>query len=290
MYQVNQGADFLATTNNFLAYGFFDRTRCPVAAEAEWNAFKDNGTWLTPKPTFQLQKTFQRVVQAPGLSYTNYFRNLNVEPRQGPNMVASCANIPTSGPWPDYAQAYCPAGPGMCQIQDGSSFGILSFDYYPQCGVNPSMLLANSKSALVNSLQTQLKTIGMSRANYGLFWGWAALSPVWRGVIDPAQPALPRDYTGRKIAILMTQGNNFRNFATGVWGDDTRLQQTCNAMKAQGITLYTVALDASNGGTNSILQNCASSADGYITGTDPNAVAARVSAIADTLRRPHIVR
>lgn len=144
---------------------------------------------------------------------------------------------------------------GGGSILDNSDFRPFGFNYAAgRCALQPSRFFVAEKSTL-NSLIDQLSVDGPTRSNRGLAWGWYALSGKWRGIIEPSNNVLPREPSKglRKIAILMTQGSN----VSGT--DDAQFNAICANMKAQGITIYTVAFNAADAGVVSRLRTCASS-------------------------------
>src|SRR3546814_14049622 len=80
-------------------------------------------------------------------------------------------------------------------------------------------------------------------------WGWRTLSPRWLNVwtADSGKPAEYDDPEVRKIAVLMTDGEN-----TPWQSDDpeteaqtyTNLIDTCAAMQDKGIVIYTITFKA----------------------------------------------
>lgn len=81
-----------------------------------------------------------------------------------------------------------------------------------------------------------------TRTNVGLQWAWMALSPKWQGLWDSTRSNLPRS-SARKIAVMMTDGQNtvYMGSAPNSRKDDDTFAQTCTAMKAAGITIYSIA-------------------------------------------------
>lgn len=129
---------------------------------------------------------------------------------------------------------------------------------------------------------------GGTHVNTGLVWGWRVISPRWRGLWGAPTPVeLPLDYDNtqmEKVVVLLTDGNNeYISSAIGgshysAYGrivdfgfatiDDAeeelndRTTDTCVAMKAQGIIMYTITFGSSpSAAIRTLMQNCA---------TDPN--------------------
>lgn len=123
------------------------------------------------------------------------------------------------------------------------------------------------------SLATEVNAMtpnGSTDQPIGLAWGWQAMTQ--GAPFNP--PALPA-YTSRVI-ILVSDGLNTQDrWYTGTYVPppeylahdtqvDDRMTLTCNAVKADGITIYTVYVDL-NGtqGNSSVLQACASDPSKY---------------------------
>lgn len=82
----------------------------------------------------------------------------------------------------------------------------------------------------------------------GAAWGFRMLSPKWRG--KWGNPDLPLDYgkDHRKVAVIMTDGENTPEDYGDPFNTATANQMmidTCGYMKAAGITVYTVAFNVS---------------------------------------------
>ena len=125
------------------------------------------------------------------------------------------------------------------------------------------------------------RSYGGTMINVGLVWGWRALSPRWRGLWGGDTPAdLPLDYDEpnmQKAIILLTDGENmmgynemtaYRELQDGMLGTtwqsaaenelDSRTAETCAAVKAAGIRLYTITFQQNDPGVQTLMRNCAS--------------------------------
>lgn len=110
----------------------------------------------------------------------------------------------------------------------------------------------------LNSAIDSLPTSGMTAGHLGIVWSWYLISPEWSS-IWPAS-AKPKAYDEpdlTKVAILMTDGGFNQDYMSN--GDSFAHAKTfCDAMKAKGIQVYTVAFKAPSQGEE-ILAYCASS-------------------------------
>jgi len=121
----------------------------------------------------------------------------------------------------------------------------------------------NSKSQILAVIDTMIAS-GCTRINVGLMWGWFTLSPSWQGLWDANQPTLPSSPNPLldKAVVLMTDGQNtVFNGAAGTSNDNDTTALLCTAIKAQGITLYTVGFSGNVNET--LLRNCATSPSHY---------------------------
>ncbi len=112
-----------------------------------------------------------------------------------------------------------------------------------------------------------LQAAGNTLSNLGMVWGYRVLSPEF-----PFREGTAWDNNEwRKIAILMTDGDNVINdvySGYGTWMNNQtltdgvlnqRLAQTCQNMKDDGITIYTVTFTSGiDQNTKNYFKNCAS--------------------------------
>ncbi len=140
--------------------------------------------------------------------------------------------------------------------------------------------MTNDSTILLNEISS-LTANGNTVISQGMQWGWNMLSPRWQGQWGGTMDAngLPLAYNTpgmAKAVVLLTDGENTisdsaqgaywylsngwtgsTNGTTAVTNMDDKVLQVCNAMKAQGIYIYTIGL-GTNGGINTAeLQSCA---------------------------------
>lgn len=176
--------------------------------------------------------------------------------------------------------AYWPYGSDTSQpILDNTDYSILSFNYVARCSGSQASYFMNDKSTIQAAINA-LSTDGPTRTDRGLAWGWYGLSPRWRGLLNAAAPSLPNDSSvNRKVAILITQGENF-NPTT----DDATTLNICTAMRAQNIDLYTISFDGSSA-VQTLLRSCASSSDHFFNAPTPATLAAALSSIGTNVKK-----
>jgi Flp pilus assembly protein TadG len=124
----------------------------------------------------------------------------------------------------------------------------------------PRALGLTANKAQVRALLSSLYTGHGTSTQEGMAWGYRMLSPNWQG--EWGNPDLPLSYadTPRKIAVIMTDGENNPGQAGDDFSRDTSnemLLETCSLMKANDITIYSIAFDMGNSLTK-LYQQCAS--------------------------------
>lgn len=175
------------------------------------------------------------------------------------------------------------------------------------CGDPVLPLTASKTTVLnkVNGLYPWRK--GGTMSNVGIAWGWRMLSPKWRGLWDAdlvgGLVKLPLDYNTplmQKVMIIETDGNNnfFKSASTtppysdysamlrlntaanggradinttsnttGIAALNAKTTQLCNAIKAEGILIYTVTFGLGNNteenNARNLFRNCASQPSYY---------------------------
>ena len=98
----------------------------------------------------------------------------------------------------------------------------------------------------------------------GVLWGWRTL--------DGAAPfGNSRAATSDRVLVLMTDGQNTRSKSGDRhdgWDQNDANRKTrdlCRNIKGDSITVYTIAYGVTDGATQSLLRNCASSGSNYFS-------------------------
>lgn len=157
--------------------------------------------------------------------------------------------------------------------------------------------LNDSHTAISDGIEQMLPWHrGGTLTDVGLAWGWRAISPRWRGLWGGDTPDhLPLDYDHplmQKVVIILTDGENqfYDNPPSGPAGSDytahgrlgegrlgttsssggrnavnNRTLAICNAMKAEGIILYTILFQVNNEGTEETFEACATTPQHYFS-------------------------
>ena len=129
---------------------------------------------------------------------------------------------------------------------------------------NSLVIPLTSNRAILRQAMRDLQAGGWTAGHVGTLWAWQMLSPDWAAVW-PAE-STPSAYDPSrvmKVAILMTDGQYNTWYGEGGTSNQQALD-TCNAMKAKGITVYTIGFDMAGQTTAiNLLKACASSPDHY---------------------------
>ena len=154
------------------------------------------------------------------------------------------------------------------------------------CPRAPVLPLVESKSAVKSAIDS-MTAKGCTRYDVGSVWGWRTLSPNWRTFWE--NNTLPLDHGEPlmdKAIIIMTDGANTPDCA----GDPLSKAQTeemfdqqCQAMKDQGVIIYTITFQLNDPNTNTLFQNCASGAERYFKSPSGEQLELAFTAIANDL-------
>ena len=122
--------------------------------------------------------------------------------------------------------------------------------------------------ALVEDAIADMKAKGCTRYDLGAAWGWRALSPKWQGFWQGVEVEQPFDYGAQgldKAVIIMTDGENTpKDCALDLESKqetEAMFVEACDAMKNEGILVYTVTFQVEDEATNTIFESCASGSE-----------------------------
>jgi Flp pilus assembly protein TadG len=159
---------------------------------------------------------------------------------------------------------------GRYQFSDASPYDAM---------VNRDIRLAYCPSAALHPLSTdgaglrrtidRFRADGFTAGHIGIQWSWYLLSPEWASVLPAsARPGAGGRGEVGKYAILMTDGE-FNTAFAGVaehertaGGQPARsrnhAQRLCDAMKEQGIEIFTIGFMLNEPGARDVMRDCAS--------------------------------
>ncbi|MEO0816459.1 MAG: TadE/TadG family type IV pilus assembly protein [Pseudomonadota bacterium] len=128
------------------------------------------------------------------------------------------------------------------------------------CSSATPLPLTNDKAAL-DAYVDALPTGGGTAGHLGVAWGRYLIAPEW----SPVWPvtSAPINYNepdGRKIVIMMTDGQFNRTYHGGLGSSFDQAKNHCDQAKAQGVIIYTISFDAPTD-AQAALDYCSSGTD-----------------------------
>ncbi len=160
---------------------------------------------------------------------------------------------------------------------------------------SPVTPLTNDKATILSGIDA-LEARGMTHVNFGAVWGWRLVSPRWRGYWGGGMDAnnLPLDYNTplmSKAVIIMTDGvNTTGHYSAYPNGSNitsaqlnTKTTQVCNAMKAQGVIVYTILFQDDDDTIKTLLRQCATNPDYFFDSPTADDLNAAFQTIGDSL-------
>ena len=122
---------------------------------------------------------------------------------------------------------------------------------------------------------------GYTTGHVGLAWGWYALSPEWSAIWPAASAPLPYGNPDElKVVVLMTDGAFNAASVTAQGSAPEQAEHLCNAMRANGVIIYTIAFDNPGESAENLMRTCASSIDRFYEAADRAELIAAFSDIA----------
>lgn len=178
----------------------------------------------------------------------------------------------------------------------------------PNVGCPPPLApLSASKTAVLNGIDAMGSWHRGGTMNHvGLVWAWRMLSPRWRGVWDGEMKTnlLPadKDKTDKAVVILTDgqnqfHGDDYTSYGRIKWGRigyttnasasdelDRRMKVVCDAMKKEGINLFTITFDVKKTEkTWTTFDQCASKPEQHFDAEDNEALRRTFQTIGDRL-------
>jgi Flp pilus assembly protein TadG len=214
-----------------------------------------------------------------GSSETRANTWIGITPFSGRVNIFDYGSTWMTGTGPGWASKLCTDRRSPSNVQNDEPPATELFPYYwatsgygggdgtETCPAPKALGLTAEKSIIQARIDSLVATAGTSTQE-GMAWGWRMLSPKWQALWG--NPDLPKAYADSpgKYVIIMTDGENFTwesgDDVASPLGDaglsdddaDQRLLDECTAMKAEGITIFTVAFDMGSALT-ALYQQCA---------------------------------
>lgn len=169
------------------------------------------------------------------------------------------------GPWRMYRWCRNSSEVGVCDL-DSRGRPPNPNNSCPKAFIQP---LTNDVSRLDFTV-SQLEANGNTLGNVGLVWGYRVISPEF----PFTEGAAWDDTQWRKAVIVMTDGENTQNGTYSAYGIspgaitarilNTRMEEVCNAIKDEGVTVYTIIFTSGiPAATKDMFRRCASTPEKY---------------------------
>ncbi len=272
----------------------------PFAQYVNVGTSNRNASWLDV-PNDSSTSTYQCYDTYPNATYTNCT-----------NVTATCYNDGSPYDCSYQSCAYNPGTPvNVCGTITYTStwYGCVGSRAYPldvQTGSSfstrvpglmdtscPSTLsrLSTDQSAINSQIDAMVAT-GETYIPSGLIWGWRTLSS--EAPFSDGAPSSQHDV--RKFMVVMTDGTNTKSptypthDGTDGAATNTLTAEACTAIKASGVTIYTVIFGVDDPVGAQLMKDCASSASQYysaVTGAD---LSAAFASIGQSLVAIHLTR
>ena len=168
----------------------------------------------------------------------------------------------------------------------------------------------SSDAATIKTNIDNLSTNGVTAGQIGIAWGWYMVSPAFSS-LWPSASAAPYDASETlKAVVIMTDGEFNAPYCQGViaagYGASNDVSNgcspengepfaqsraLCDAMKAQGVIVYTVGFQIAVGAaSDNLLRDCASTATGYFNASSGAALSEAFAAIGRDVTQLRISR
>ena len=155
----------------------------------------------------------------------------------------------------------------------------------------PIIPLTDDRAVLDASIDG-MQASGTTAGHIGTQFGWFMLSPKWNSLWPADSQAGPYGDNGLlKVAIIMTDGEYNTWYSDGQGNSFEQARDICDAMKTEGIEVYTIGFDMQEGSSTDALKYCATSSDHYFAPYDGQAlrdvfrdIGSRIAMAADGIR------
>jgi len=205
------------------------------------------------------------------------------------------------------SQRYTDAAPSSAHV--GLNYPS-SANVCPSAGITPLTTDVTTLTSRISSFQAAGSTAG----HIGLAWGWYALSPNWGYLFPSASRGASYSASETlKIVVLMTDGAFNTGYCNGVISANSnsgagaaserincnstngqpfaQADGLCDAMKSEGIIIYTVAFGLSgDDAAEDFMEECATSSSHAYSADNGQDLIAAFNAIAASITRLRITR
>ncbi|KCZ51393.1 hypothetical protein HY29_05880 [Hyphomonas beringensis] len=126
---------------------------------------------------------------------------------------------------------------------------------------SPPPVPLTSNTDVLNAYINNLPASGGTAGHLGIAWGWYLIAPEWKSIWPASsKPWAYEEPDTAKAMILMTDGDFLNQYDSSNGNSNQQSKKMCDAIKARGIKIYTVAFQAPSKG-KAILNYCSSGPD-----------------------------
>lgn len=242
-------------------------------------------------------KLFSNTTSAPGLirvGLVPYSASVNAGAYFNPvtwGWFSDTCVVERSGP-----NAYTDDAPGGLSYMNTSSVAAQPYYSCPPSPVVPLTDMADigQRNALIDHVKSMV-AVGGTAGHIGAAWGWYMVSPKWTGIWPTSADPRPHSPTVTKAVLLMTDGDFNIAYENGGGGlpspsntdiltdgsSPNQAKKLCDAMKADGVKIYSVAFLAPPA-AEALLKDC-SGMSGYYDASNTAELKSAFRSIADKL-------
>ena len=158
------------------------------------------------------------------------------------------------------------------------------------CSSNSPPLPLTSNEDPLDDYIEDLYAGGNTAGHLGVAWGWYLISPNWTDILpEDAAPLAYDEPDSAKAIVLMTDGafNTVGDYDNG--SSSWQARQICEAIKEEGIIIYSVAFQAPSSGED-VLRDCASGEENFFTPQDGEQLTDAYQSIATSISDLRLTR
>ncbi len=146
--------------------------------------------------------------------------------------------------------------------------------------------LTHDKEDLEDAIDA-LNPAGWTAGHLGVAWSWYLISPQWRPFWPAGSTPRAANHPNMKRAVILMTDGDFNTTYGGTGTSSEQAIQLCDAMKTQGILVFSVAFLAPLGG-EATLRACATEPGMYYDASSAAELSAAYESIASALTSLHL--
>jgi hypothetical protein len=120
---------------------------------------------------------------------------------------------------------------------------------FAPCAETPLMGLSNNKTVLIAKINAMVAS-GATDGDHGIIWGWRTLAEEWQGLWPNTKSRPLKKTEVKKVALFFSDGASISH-------EQEIFLPVCEAMKKQGIEIYTLQFSSPNNSMKACASNAA---------------------------------